>query len=101
MAREQIRSFSTVHLDYHPRESHLVTFKDPWSFPMLYHPACNPLVVQHMQDLAEKVWAWLHIKDLTDMLRSLVYASHSVNIPSFDTTDRETPPTKQVSSAHT
>jgi hypothetical protein len=68
---------------------------------MLYHPACNPLVVQHMQDLAEKVWAWLHIKDFTDMLRSLVYASHSANIPSFDTTDRETPPTKQVSSAHT
>ncbi|KAF2829393.1 Sec1-like protein [Ophiobolus disseminans] len=55
MAREQIRSFRTVHLDYHPRESHLVTFKDPYSFPMLYHPACNPMVVEHMQEIAEKI----------------------------------------------
>ncbi|KAI8942750.1 hypothetical protein NX059_000794 [Plenodomus lindquistii] len=55
MAREQIRSFTTVHLDYHPQESHLVTFKDPWSFPMLYHPDCNNLVVKHMQELAEKI----------------------------------------------
>jgi len=55
MAREQIRSFTTVHLDYHPQESHLVTFKDPWSFPMLYHPDCNNLVVRHMQEIAEKI----------------------------------------------
>lgn len=55
MAREQIRSFRTVHLDYHPQESHLVTFKDPWSFPTLFHPECNNLVVRHMEDIAEKV----------------------------------------------
>jgi syntaxin-binding protein 1 len=55
MAREQIRSFRTVHLDYHPQESHLVTFKDPWSFPTLYHPECNNLVVRHLEDIAEKV----------------------------------------------
>lgn len=55
MAREQIRSFRTVHLDYHPQESHLVTFKDPWSFPTLYHPECNNLVVRHMEEIAEKV----------------------------------------------
>ncbi|KAF1839448.1 Sec1-like protein [Decorospora gaudefroyi] len=55
MAREQIRSFRTVHLDYHPQESHLVTFKDPWSFPILYHPECNNLVVRHMEDIAEKI----------------------------------------------
>lgn len=55
MAREQIRSFRTVHLDYHPQESHLVTFKDPYSFPILYHPDCNNLVVRHMEDVAEKV----------------------------------------------
>jgi hypothetical protein len=41
------------------------------------------------------------MKDLTDTLRSLVFASHLANIPSFDTTDREIPPTKQVFSAHT
>ncbi|CAO2654762.1 Nn.00g114950.m01.CDS01 [Neocucurbitaria sp. VM-36] len=55
MAREQIRSFRTVHLDYHPQESHLVTFRDPWSFPTLYHPECNNLVVRHMEDIAEKI----------------------------------------------
>lgn len=55
MAREQIRSFQTVHLEYHPQESHLVTFNDPWSFPTLYHPECNNLVVRHMEDIAEKV----------------------------------------------
>jgi quinolinate synthase len=55
MAREQIRSFRTVHLDYHPQESHLITFKDPWSFPILYHPECNNLVVRHMDEVAEKV----------------------------------------------
>ncbi|KAI4938740.1 uncharacterized protein J4E92_000021 [Alternaria infectoria] len=55
MAREQIRSFRTVHLDFHPQESHLVTFKDPWSFPILYHPECNNLVVRHMEDIAERI----------------------------------------------
>ncbi|KAF2032747.1 Sec1-like protein [Setomelanomma holmii] len=55
MAREQIRSFRTVHLDYHPQESHLITFKDPWSFPTLYHPECNNLVVRHLEDMAEKI----------------------------------------------
>jgi syntaxin-binding protein 1 len=60
MAREQIRSFRTVHLDYHPQESHLVTFKDPWSFPTLYHPECNNLVVRHLEEIAEKVPFTLH-----------------------------------------
>lgn len=55
MAREQIRAFRTVHLDYHPQESHLVTFKDPWSFPTLFHPDCNSLVVRHMEEMAEKI----------------------------------------------
>ncbi|KAF2473920.1 Sec1-like protein [Lindgomyces ingoldianus] len=55
MAQQQIRNFKVMHLDFHPRESHLVTFKDPWSFPVLYHPACNNLVRQHMEDIAEKL----------------------------------------------
>lgn len=64
MAREQIRSFRTVHLDFHPQESHLVTFKDPWSFPILYHPECNNLVVKHMEDIAEKVSSPNHLADV-------------------------------------
>ncbi|KAI2628383.1 Sec1 family protein [Xylaria nigripes] len=54
-AKQQIVSFETLSLDFFPRESHLVTFRDPWSFPILYHPSCNGLVKQHMQDLAQKV----------------------------------------------
>lgn len=52
----QLRASSqTLFVDFYPRETHLVTFRDPWSFPMLYHPACNPLVPKHMQALAQKV----------------------------------------------
>lgn len=55
MAQEQIRTFRVLSLDYYPRESHLVTFKDPYSFPVLYHPECNNLVAKHMDDIAERV----------------------------------------------
>ena len=55
MAREQIAQLRTLNIDFFPRESHLITFKDPWSFPMLLHPACSQLVVRHMEDLAQKV----------------------------------------------
>ncbi|KAH7312435.1 Sec1 family superfamily [Stachybotrys elegans] len=52
----QLRASSrTLFVDFFPRESHLVTFRDPWSFPMLYHPACNSLVPAHMQALAQKI----------------------------------------------
>ncbi|KAI0117754.1 Sec1 family protein [Nemania sp. FL0031] len=54
-AKQQIAGFETLSVDYFPRESHLVTFRDPWSFPILYHPSCNGLVKQHMQDLAQKI----------------------------------------------
>lgn len=54
-AKEQIKGFETLSIDYFPRESHLITFRDPWSFPILYHPACNNLVASHMQLLAQKV----------------------------------------------
>ncbi|KAF2493880.1 Sec1-like protein [Lophium mytilinum] len=57
MAREQIRVFKVLEIDYYPRESHLVTLRDPWSFPVLFHPACNNLVRNHMEDLAQKIVA--------------------------------------------
>jgi len=47
--------FRVLNLEYYPRESNVVTFRDPWSFPILYHPACSNLVRQHMADLAQKV----------------------------------------------
>lgn len=54
-ARQLIAGFETLALDFYPREAQLVTFRDPWSFPLLYHPGCNGLVRQHMEDLAQKI----------------------------------------------
>ncbi|POS87189.1 hypothetical protein EPUL_002201 [Erysiphe pulchra] len=53
-AKAQIAGFETITVDYFPQESQLITFRDPWSFPILYHPACNNLVREHMQSLAQK-----------------------------------------------
>lgn len=54
-AKQRIAGFDTLSIDFYPRESHLVTFRDPWSFPVLYHPGCNNLVAKHMKTLADKV----------------------------------------------
>ncbi|KAG6006993.1 hypothetical protein E4U21_006513 [Claviceps maximensis] len=52
----QLRAASqTLFIDFYPRESHLITFRDPWSFPILYHPACNNLIPKHMQSLAQRI----------------------------------------------
>ncbi|KAI0387842.1 Sec1-like protein [Hypomontagnella monticulosa] len=55
LAKQQIAGFETLSIDYFPKESHVITFRDPWSFPILYHPACNGLIRKHMQDLAQKI----------------------------------------------
>ena len=55
LAREQVVRIRALNIDFFPRESHLITFRDPWSFPALFHPACNQLVPKHMDDLAQKV----------------------------------------------
>ena len=56
MAREQIAQLRVLNVDFYPRETHLITFRDPWSFPTLFHPACNQLVRKHMDELAQKVF---------------------------------------------
>lgn len=48
-------STKTLFIDYYPRESHVVTFRDPWSFPALYHRECDSLVAAHLKQLAQKV----------------------------------------------
>jgi syntaxin-binding protein 1 len=65
-AQHQLAGFETLSIDYFPRESHLITFRDPWSFPVLYHPACNGLVANHMQSLAQKVELLSPIHDPED-----------------------------------
>lgn len=74
-AQQQLAGFETLSIDYFPRESHLITFRDPWSFPVLYHPACNGLVANHMQTLAQKVGlpSPIHGAVTDRAYRSLVY----------------------------
>lgn len=55
LARDRVADSRIMHINYYPRESHLVTFRDPWSFPVLFHPGCNHLVRKHLEGLAQKV----------------------------------------------
>ncbi|ERF71473.1 hypothetical protein EPUS_00462 [Endocarpon pusillum Z07020] len=54
-AREQIADYKTLYVDYYPREAQLVTFRDPSSFFVLFHPDCSNLVRGHLEALAQKV----------------------------------------------
>ncbi|KAK3318511.1 Sec1 family protein [Apodospora peruviana] len=56
-ARQQIADLQYMLIDFVPRESHLITFRDPWSLPILYHPDCNDLVAKYMRELASKIAA--------------------------------------------
>ncbi len=57
-----------LNIEFYPRESHMITFLDPWSFPTLFHPACNQLVQKHMVDLAQKVLCYIsfHHRAMTE-----------------------------------
>lgn len=55
MVRDHIASVRVLNIDFYPREARLVTFRDPWSLPVLFHPACNNLIRGHLEDLARKV----------------------------------------------
>lgn len=57
MAKEQIAEFRVMNIDFYPKESRVVTFRDPWSFPVLFHPGCNHLIRSHLEELAQKVRA--------------------------------------------
>ncbi|KAG9254275.1 Sec1-like protein [Emericellopsis atlantica] len=52
----QLRSSTkTLFIDFYPRESHLITFRDPWSFPVLYHRKCDSLVAAHLKTTAQRI----------------------------------------------
>ncbi|KAG8628632.1 hypothetical protein KVT40_002497 [Elsinoe batatas] len=55
IAREQISTFKVLNVDFYPRESHLVTFRDPWEFPVFFHPDCNGHVRKQIEDVAQKI----------------------------------------------
>lgn len=101
-ARQQIAGFETLSVDFFPREAQVITFRDPWSFPILYHPACNNLVRAHMSILAQKVCLRLAPKglyrNLADFaLRSPISAYRLASIPKSGTTDRRIHLTRQAS----
>ncbi|KAF3767417.1 Sec1-like protein [Cryphonectria parasitica EP155] len=54
-ASRSIAGEHELNIDFFPRESHLITFRDPYSFPTLYNPKCNDLVKEHMETLARKI----------------------------------------------
>ncbi|KAK4193740.1 protein transport protein sec1 [Podospora australis] len=55
VARRQIAGSHSLPVEFYPRESHLITFRDPHSFLVLYNPACNDLIGQYLQTLAQKI----------------------------------------------
>lgn len=61
MAHDNIANVQIMNADYFPRESRVVTFRDPWSFPVLFHPGCNHLIRAHLEGLAQKVWQKLEL----------------------------------------
>lgn len=54
-ARSHILSERVLSIDYYPRESHLITFREPTSFYNLYHPECRDTVNNHLLALARKI----------------------------------------------
>ncbi|KAM5450045.1 syntaxin binding protein 1 [Microsporum canis] len=54
-ARELIANMQVMNINFFPRESRLAIFRDPWSFPTLFHPACNNLVREHLTELAQRI----------------------------------------------
>lgn len=53
--QQMIADMSTLTINFFPREQRLVTFRDPYSFPLLYHTDCNEFVPKELQNLAQKV----------------------------------------------
>lgn len=53
-ARSIIES-RALNIEYFPREANVVTFREPWSFHTLYHPACDSLVRSHLEALTQKI----------------------------------------------
>jgi syntaxin-binding protein 1 len=44
-----------LNVDYFPREANLVSFREPWSFHLLFHPACDSLVKSHLDNITQKI----------------------------------------------
>ena len=45
----------SLDVEFYPRESHLVIFREPWSFYNLFHPACDHEVKRHLDNLTRRI----------------------------------------------
>jgi Sec1 family len=100
--RSLIANFRILNIDFFPKESHLITFRDPYSFPVLFHPDCNSIVRKHMDELAQKVLRpILSSIEAPNAPRSSQYARPLANTPSSDSTDPKIHSMKLVYSART
>lgn len=45
----------TLNVEYFPREANLITFREPWSFHLLFHSACDSLVKSHLDSITQKI----------------------------------------------
>jgi hypothetical protein len=89
MAREQIGDFQVLSVDFYPKEAQLVTFRDPSSFFVLYHPDCSNLVRDHLETLTRKVRAQEHRSNqsrITDVYRSFRLVLPWENTRRYDST---------------
>ncbi|RMZ84679.1 hypothetical protein DV737_g895, partial [Chaetothyriales sp. CBS 132003] len=50
-----IAASRSIDVDFVPRESHVVSFCEPWSFFALFHPSCDSLVKAHLDGLTAKI----------------------------------------------
>ncbi|RVX74120.1 hypothetical protein B0A52_01952 [Exophiala mesophila] len=51
----QVVENRALNIEYYPRESNLVSFRDPSSFHYLYHPGCDAMVKNHLDTLTQKI----------------------------------------------
>jgi syntaxin-binding protein 1 len=55
-SRQQLIADSrSLDIEFFPRESHLITLREPWSFYALFHPACDSLVKNHLDTMTAKI----------------------------------------------
>ena len=45
----------SLDIEFYPRESNLVIFREPWSFYNLFHPACDHEVKGHLDNLTHRI----------------------------------------------
>ncbi len=53
--KQLIADSRSLNVEYFPREANLVTFREPWSFHLLFHSQCDSLVKSHLDGITQKL----------------------------------------------